>query len=122
MKLGQSVQFSKYYEGVYTWNPSDSYMVKLAGEETEPDIYQINRYVETECDPKTGIVTGYKQISISSKYKISKYKTEEEDMGQWEEVERERADYLDTHKEFVYEVKTSLKKKYYLRKEWMGVA
>lgn len=121
MKLGQLVIFSKYYDGVHTWNPPDAHMVKLSGVETGPGVYQINRYVETDCNPIRGIVTGYKQISIASKYKIIRYKTEEEDMGYWEEVERERKEYLGTQKEFVYEVKTSLKKKYYVMKEWMGV-
>lgn len=121
MKLGQRVQFSKYYEGVYTWNPGNAHMVKLFGTNEEPDIYKIDRYVETECEPVIGIVTGYKRVSISSRYKISRYKTEEEDMGYWEEVERERADYLDTQKEYVYEVKTTLTKKYYVKKEWLVV-
>ena len=121
MKLGQRVQFSKYYKGVHTWNPGNAHMVKLSGTETDNDVFQINRYEETGCEPVIGIVTGYKRVSISSRYKISRYKTKEEDMGYWEEVERERADYLDTQKEFVYEVKTTLKTKYYVRKDWVGV-
>ena len=121
MKLGQRVQFSKYYEGVHTWNPGDAYMVKLSGTETDQNIFQINRYEETECEPVIGIITGYKRVSIYSRYKISRYKTKVEDMGYREEVERESADYLDTQKEYVYEVKTTLTKKYYVRKEWLVV-
>jgi hypothetical protein len=116
LKLGTPVTITQYYEPISTSNKYWSDDLRSHGEEIEPDVFRMIRYSPYPTGI-TGIITGYKRLTIKTVYKIRKYKDWERETGA--EIMRETCDYVSSEKENVYVVQTSLTKKYFVKKEWM---
>jgi len=113
MKLGQPVKIIKYLDPAHTWNPC--WGLQEHGVEVEPGTFQIERYVPVECEIN-GIITGYKQITVSTAYSVGYY-TVLDEVGCPEK--REHYKFRFSKKEPVYVVQPSLTKKYFVKKEWI---
>ena len=118
MKLGQLVTITQYLEPVSTSNKYWSDYIRKYGNEINPDVYEINRYAPTPININ-GVITGYKKITIKTTYKITKYPYMERDTGA--EVIGELCKHVSSECTYIYVVQTSLKKKYFVIKDWIRV-
>lgn len=116
LKLGTPVTITQYFEPVSTSNKYWSDELRKYGEEIKPNIFRMNRYVPAPTGI-TGIVTGYKRLTIKTIYTIKEYQDWERETGA--EFTREYCKYVSSESENVYVVKTSLTKQYFVKKEWI---
>lgn len=105
MKLGQKVKISKFYKRVYE-------LPFLSNEK----MCVCNRYIPVTCEI-SGIITGYKRITINATHVRYEFLELERDTGA--EVKKHYYKNARSKKEYIYVVQTTLKKKYFVRKEWL---
>jgi len=116
LKLGMPVTITQYFEPASTSNKYWSDYLRNHGEEIKPDTFKINRYLPAPTEI-TGIITGYKSLTIKTVYRITKYQAWESDTGA--EITKEYCEHVSSESEYVYVVKTSLTKAYFVKKEWI---
>jgi len=114
MRLGQKVRICNQY--IPTCFGTYPGTLRRNGVLLEPSVYEIDRYRPADCDI-TGIITGYKRITTKHVFKIITHGSYEKDIGAPTKYECTR--HVSSTTEAIYVVQTTLKKKYYVKREWI---